>query len=102
MSLFVYFGTPESRSFQFFWTAGTRPVFSVAFRLFNASHIFQIPRSRAGEWGDPGSTCPDNGPAAHPGGPRPKNPREFNHGKFGWAAGRQSETEPPPAGLHAS
>ena len=72
MSLFVYFGTPESRSFQFFWTAGTRPVFSVAFRLFNASHIFQIPRLRTGEWGDPGPTCPDNGPAAPPGGPRPK------------------------------
>ena len=72
MSLFVYFGTPESRSFQFFWTAGTRPVFSVAFRLFQ--RLSHLPDSalRAGEWGDPGSTCPDNGPAAHPGGPRPK------------------------------
>ena len=40
MSLFVYFGTPESRSFQFFWTAGTRPVFRLAFRLFQRlSHL---------------------------------------------------------------
>ena len=41
MSLFAYFGTPESRSFQFLWAAGTRPLFRVAFRLFNASHILQ-------------------------------------------------------------
>ena len=34
MSLFAYFGTPESRSFQFLWTAGTQPLFSLAFRLF--------------------------------------------------------------------
>ena len=27
MSLFAYFGTPESRSFQFLWTAGTQPLF---------------------------------------------------------------------------
>jgi hypothetical protein len=32
----AYFGTAESRSFQsrFLWTAGTQPVFRVAFRLF--------------------------------------------------------------------
>ena len=41
MSLFAYFGTPESRSFQFLWTAGHQPLFRLAFRLFNASHIFQ-------------------------------------------------------------
>ena len=40
MSLFAYFGTPESRSFQFLWTAGTQPLFSLAFRLFQRlSHL---------------------------------------------------------------
>ena len=74
MSLFAYLkiGTPESRSFQFFWTAGTRPVFRLAFRVFQRLSHLPDPRSRAGEWGDPGPTCPDNGPAATPGGSRPK------------------------------
>ncbi len=39
--------------------------------MFNASHIFQT-RVPGGEWGDPGSTCPENDPGRHPGGTRPK------------------------------
>jgi hypothetical protein len=71
MSLFAYFGTSESRSFQFLWTAGTRPVFRLAFRLFNASHIFQTRVAGRGSGGTRVSTCPDNGPAASRG-TRPK------------------------------
>jgi len=71
MSLFAYFGTPESRSFQFLWTAGTQPLFSVAFRLFNASHIFQ---TRVAGRGSGGTRVPLARITArpHPGGSRPK------------------------------
>ena len=35
MSLFAYFGTPESRSFQFLWTAGTQRLFRAGPRALN-------------------------------------------------------------------
>jgi hypothetical protein len=37
LSFFAYCRTPESRSLQFLWTAGTQPLFRPAFRLFSAS-----------------------------------------------------------------
>ena len=71
MSLFAYFGTPESRSFQFLWTAGTQRLFSLALRLFSASHVFQTRVAGRGSGGTRVPTCPDNGPAASRG-TRPK------------------------------
>jgi len=69
MSLFAYFGTPESRSFQFLWTAGTQPLFSLAFRLFQRlSHLLE-PRAAGGgralypgKW-NPGPPTPPPGNA---------------------------------------
>ena len=64
MSLFAYFGTPESRSFQFLWTAGTQRLFSLAFRLFNASHIFQTRVAGRGSGGTRVPLARIQGPAA--------------------------------------
>ena len=55
MSLFAYFGTPESRSFQFLWTAGTQRLFSLAFRLFQCLSHLPRPALPGGGVGGPGS-----------------------------------------------
>ena len=51
MSLFAYFRTPESRSFQFFWTAGTHPLFRLAFSVVQCLSHLPDPRSAGRESG---------------------------------------------------
>jgi hypothetical protein len=74
MSLFAYFGTPESRSFQFLWTAGNQPLFSVASSVVQCLSHLPDPRSGRGSGGTRVPLARIHGPAATPGGTRPKTP----------------------------
>jgi hypothetical protein len=78
MSLFAYVGTPraESRTFQFLWTAGTRPLFRLASSVVQRLSHLPDPRSGQGSGGTrvpsplarrtaPAATPAARGPRAH-------------------------------------